>query len=73
MGDVVASWYPPSSTAAPAYSTALCCTAGQKKDRKQRKEERKQRMAARKAERTGLPKQVGAGGAMGIGELAATV
>lgn len=33
--------------------------AGQRKDRKQRKEERKQRMAARKAERSGLPKQVG--------------
>ncbi|KAI7842328.1 hypothetical protein COHA_003968 [Chlorella ohadii] len=35
----------------------LLQSAGQKKDRKQRKEERKQRMAARKAERTGLPKQ----------------
>lgn len=31
---------------------------GQKKDRKQKKTERKQRMAARKAEKTGLPKQV---------------
>ena len=32
------------------------CAAGQKKDRKQRKEERKQRVAARKAERSGLEK-----------------
>ncbi|PSC75362.1 nuclear export mediator factor Nemf-like isoform X1 [Micractinium conductrix] len=35
----------------------LLQSAGQKKDRKQRKEERKARVAARKAERTGLPKQ----------------
>ncbi|KAL4420985.1 hypothetical protein ABPG77_001304 [Micractinium sp. CCAP 211/92] len=38
-------------------AAALLQSAGQKKDRKQRKEERKQRMAARKAERSGLPKQ----------------
>jgi hypothetical protein len=35
--------------------------AGQKKGRKERKDERKQRVAARKAERTGLPKQVNEG------------
>ncbi|KAL4425918.1 hypothetical protein ABPG75_009934 [Micractinium tetrahymenae] len=38
-------------------AAALLQSAGQKKDRKQRKEERKLRMATRKAERSGLPKQ----------------